>query len=194
MNARWMLSRAAFAAVLLSTSLPATAAESNMDRNQSPTHGSARVIENSALIGTTVLDSQGQAVGRIKNLLLDNQTGQAVFVVVDAKSAPANHATFVLPYRALRLSFNPADNRLRVAIDQRPNRMYSASQMKIDRGQQVLGHSPEQAPNLYQLSSYPAVPTDTLSAPCPPAPCAEPPSRNSSYAGWPQSLIDFSSE
>ena len=188
-----MLSLAAFAAVLLSASLPATAAGSNMDRNQSPAHDSARVIENSALIGKTVLDSQGQAVGRIKDLLLDYQTGQAIFIVLDANSAPANHATFVLPYRTLRLSFNPADHRLRVVIDQRPSQLYSASQMKIDQGQ-VIDDLPEPARNLYQLSSYPAVPTDTSSAPCPPAPCAEPPSRNSSYAGWPQSLIDFSSE
>ena len=193
MNARWMLSRAAFAAVLLSASLPATAAESNMDRHQSPAHGSARVIENSALIGTTVLDSQGQAVGRIKDLLFDYQTGQAVFVVVAAESAPSGHPTFVVPYRALRLSFNPEDNRPRVTMDQRPSGLYSASQMEIDQGQ-VIGGLPEPARNVYQFSSYPAVPTDASSAPCPPAPCVEPPSRNSSYAGWPQSLIDFSSE
>ena len=89
MNTRWIFSVAAFTAMFFSGSLLATAAAPAIGQDRSPTQASARAIQISTLVGTTVLDSQGQQLGRIKEFRLDSQTGQATFVVLNAEAPNA---------------------------------------------------------------------------------------------------------
>jgi hypothetical protein len=105
MIARWTFSLAAFAAVLLLGASLASAAAPNIGQDRSPMQGSAGTIRVSALTGTTVLDSQGQKIGRIKDVLLDAKTGQITFVVLDAVAAGSGHPT---TYTAARPIDNPS--------------------------------------------------------------------------------------
>ena len=65
--------------------------------------GSAKSIHDSTLIGVTVLDSQGQKLGQIKEVLVDSQTGKATFLVLDAVATGSSHP---VTYTAAR----PIDN------------------------------------------------------------------------------------
>jgi hypothetical protein len=103
MNARGTFSLVAFVAVLLCGVLLATAAAPNIGQNQLPAAPAAATVQISALVGVTVLDSQGQKLGQIKSVLLDSRTGQATSVVLDTATPAASQAT---TYSAAR----PIDN------------------------------------------------------------------------------------
>jgi len=158
------------------------------------------MVQNLTLVGTTVLDPQGQQIGHIKHVLLNTQTGQATFVILDAESLGPGHAILVVPYQALRISFNPSDRRQSVVLDRRPDQLRVAPQIQNDQWQ--LLENPqflEQARNFYQIRTYysaarpienpssPSLPTQ----PTMPAPCVVLPSAD---AGLPQDLIDFYNE
>ena len=167
---------AASAAVLLGGALLAAAAEPNGGQNQSAMPGSAGIIQTSTLTGTTVLGPQSQKLGRIKDVLLDSQTGKATFVVLDAEVPGLGHAMLVVPYQALRVSINPSDNRQSVVLDLRPDRLHAAPQIQNNQWQ-VLQNPQflEQARNFYQAGTSSAErTTDKPSTPCPPTPCAVP--------------------
>lgn len=91
MNTRWIFSVAAFTAMFFCGSLLASAAAPNIGQDRSPTQASARAIQISTLVGTTVLDSQGKKLGRIIEVRLDFQTGQATTVVLDAEASDSGH-------------------------------------------------------------------------------------------------------
>jgi sporulation protein YlmC with PRC-barrel domain len=58
----------------------------------------AGIIRSSTLVGATVLDRQGQKLGQIENVLLDTQTGQATFVVIEAKApGPSPAMQYLVP-------------------------------------------------------------------------------------------------
>ena len=204
MNARWTALLAACAAVLLCGSLLATAAEPTIGQNQSAVQGSAGVIQNSTLMGATVLDPQGQKLGQVKDVLLDSQTGQATFAVLDAEVPGSGHAMLVVPYQALWVSFNPLDHRQSVALNLRQDQLRAAPQIQNNQWQMLQNPKfLEQARNFYQIRTVSAArPVDNPSTPCPPIPCVVPQPRRCAvsqpredpYAGWPQSLIDFYNE
>ena len=194
MNVRWMVSLAAATAVLCSGALAATAADG----------GRSGILRDSTLIGTTVLDPQRQVLGQIKDVLLNAQSGQATFVIVHAPALASGHANLVVPYQALRVSFNPADNRPSVALDLRPDQLSAAPQIR-DNQWQVLQNPQfrEQARNFYHGTTYTvahpidyavARPIDEPIAVCPPPPCVPTPCPADPWAGWSQEMIDFSSE
>jgi sporulation protein YlmC with PRC-barrel domain len=190
MNVRWTVSLAACVAVLFCGSLLAAAAEPNIGQNQPARQDSAWIIQNSTLISTPVLDPQGQRLGQIKDVLLDAQTGQPTSVILNAETIGSGHALLIVPYGALRAGVNPADNRQAVVLDLRADRLRAAPQLQ------------EQSRNVYQIrmtaesrvSDTPGSSCPPVPCPCPPVPCALLQSDQDSFAGWPQSLIDFSSE
>ncbi len=196
MKVHWTVSLAACAAVLLGGVLLANAAP-NAGQSQTAVQGSAGVVRISALMGATVVDPQGQKkVGQIKDVLLDPQTGQASFVVLDTEVPGSGHAMLVVPYQALRVSCNPADSRQSVVLDLRAERLRAAPQ--IQNGQWQVLQNPqflEQARNFYRSGTYTAMrPIDT-----PPSLPAQPvPQPSVNYAnpghGLPQDLVDFYNE
>ncbi len=167
MNARWTVSLAASIAVLLGGAILAAAAEPNVGQNQSAGQGSAAIIRNSTLMGAPVLDPQSHKLGQIKDILLDSQTGQATFVVLDAEVPGSDHAMLVVPYQALRVSVNPPDNRQSVVLDLRPDQLRAAPQIQTNQWQML--QNPEflqEARNFYQIRTYYAArPIDNSSAP-----------------------------
>ncbi len=200
MNARWTVLLAACTAVFLCGALLATAAEPKSGQNQSAMQGSAGIIQTSTLIGTTVLDPQGQILGQIKDVLLDSQTGQATFVVLDAEAPNSVHAMLVVPYRALWVSFNPLDHRQSVVLDLRPDQLQAAPQIQNDQWQMLQNPQfLEQARTFYQITTYTvARPIENPSVPSLPAPAAAPVpcpvAQPSADSDLPQDLRDFYNE
>ena len=166
MNARWTVSLAAATAVLLGGALRATAAEPNRGQNQPAVQGSAGIIQDSTLMGTTVLDPQSQKLGQIKDVLFDSQTGQATFVVLDAEAPGSGHAMLVVPYQALRVSVNPSDHRQSLVLDLRPDQVRAAPQIQNNQWQMLQNpHFLQQARDFYQIRTYYAArPIDDPSA------------------------------
>ena len=78
------------------------------DQSQSAKQGSAGIIRISTLVGTTVLDPQGQKLGRIKDVLLDSQTGQVTFVVLNAEAPDSVHPTTYTAARPIDSPSMPA--------------------------------------------------------------------------------------
>ncbi len=192
MNARWISSLVAGTAVLLGGALPATAAAPNTGQNQSAVQGSAGTIRYSTLMGATVLDPQGEKLGQIKDVLLDSQTGQATFVVVDAAAPGSGHAMLVAPYEAFWVSINPLDSRQSVLLDLRPDQLHAAPQIQNDQWQML--ENPqflEQARDFYKIRTYTAM--RPIEAP-PSLPAVPPPCVGAADSGMPQDLIDFYSE
>ena len=151
MNARWVIFLTASTALLLCVAALATAAEPNIGQTQAAT------IRNSTLMGATVLDLQNQKLGLIKDVLLDAQSGQATFVVLDATGPTSAHAMLVVPYSALRVSINPADKSQSVTLDLRQDQLQAAPQ--IQNNQMQMLQDPkflEQARNFYQPKTYTA--------------------------------------
>ncbi|MGO8747532.1 MAG: PRC-barrel domain-containing protein [Thermoguttaceae bacterium] len=203
MNVRWTISLAACTAVLLCGALRAIATEPNIGQKRSAMQGSAGIIRFSTLMGTTILDPQGQKLGQIKDVLFDSQASDATFVVLDAEAPGSGHAMLVVPFRALWVSFNPLDHRQSVVLDLRPDQLRAAPQIQNDEWQ--VFQNPqflEKACNFYQIRTYTAArPIDTPSvprmpsspAPCPvPQPCVN--SGDPAWAGWSEQMIEFSSE
>ena len=123
MNTRWSYLLAACMAVLLGGAFLASAAEPNLGQSQSAVQAPAGIIRISTLMGTTVLDPQAQKLGQIKDVVIDSQTGQGSFVVLDADVPGSGHAMLVVPYRALWVSVNPVDKRQSVVLDLRPDQL-----------------------------------------------------------------------
>ena len=153
MNVRGMISLVSGTAVLICGVLLATAAEPKAGQDQSTVQDpAAGVIQNLTLMGTTVLNPQSQKLGQIKYVLLDVQTGQATFVVLDAAVPGSSHAILVVPYQALRVSFNPSDNRQSVVLDRRPDQLRAAPQIQNNRWEMLQDPQfLEQARNFYQV-------------------------------------------
>lgn len=86
MNARWTFSGAAFTAMFFSGLLLASAAAPSIGQVRAPQQASAGTIQVLTLVGTTVLDARGQTLGRIKDVRLDSQTGQAPAAVLNAEA------------------------------------------------------------------------------------------------------------
>ncbi len=192
MNVRWTVSLVACVAMLLCGALPATAAEPAMQ-------GSAGIIQNSTLIGATVLNPQGQRLGQIKDVLLDPQSGQATFVILDAEVSKSNRAMLVVPFQALRVSFNSADNRLSVALDLRPDQLRVAPQIQSNQWEKLQNPQfLEQARGFYQPRTYTAArPIDNPSAASAPSACPLPPpcaTWGNSDRGWTEEMEEFSME
>jgi sporulation protein YlmC with PRC-barrel domain len=197
MNARWTFSLAALAAALLCGGLPATAAAANTGQNWPAMQGSAEIIRGSTLMGTTVLDPQGQELGKIKDVLLGAQSGQATFVVLDAVAPGSGHAMLIVPYQALWVSFNPLDHRRSVLLDLRPDQLRAAPQIQNDQWEMLQNPQfLEEARNFYQIRTYTAArPIDSPSATSMPAPSLAPqPCVNSEGSGWTPDLEGFYSE
>lgn len=151
--------------------LRATAADPNGGQSQPVTQDSAKIIQDLTLVGATVLDPQGQKLGQIKHVVLDPQTGQATFVVLDAEAA-GGHAMFVVPYPALHVNFNTTDNRQSVVINRRPEQLRSAPQIQNNQWQMLQNSQfREQVRNFYQVTAYYAArPIDNSSMPAPSLP------------------------
>jgi hypothetical protein len=148
-------------------------------------------------MGATVLNPQSQNLGRLKDVLLDAQTGQASFAILDAEIPGAGHAMLVVPYDALRVSVNPSDHRQSVVLDLRPEQLRAAPQTGSDEAKMI--QNPQflaQARNFYQGTYTVARPIDKPSLPSPPAlPAAPRPSaRIADWSGWPQNLVDLYNE
>jgi hypothetical protein len=193
-------------AVLLCGALLATAAEPNIGQNQPAMQDSAGIIQNSTLVGATVLDRQNQKLGQIKNVLLDAQAGQATFVVIDAKAPGGGPAMLVVPFQALRVTFNAADNRQSVVLDLRPDQVAAAPQIQSNQWQMLQNTQfLEQARNFYQIRPYtaarpiegpPSAPSAVnMAVPVPmiqfvaPQPCW-----NNYGSGWTHEMEEFSQE
>ncbi len=200
MHAHWKVSLAA-CTLLLFYGVLASAADMNDCQNPSVMEGPAGIIRTSTLVGTTVLDPQNQALGRIKDVLLDAQTGRASFVVLDAEATHASHAMLVVPYDALRVGSYPAQHRLWVVLDLRPDQVRVAPQISNNQWQMLKNpRFLEQARDFYQIRMYTAArPINNQMAPIPsaqpqsyPAAVAQPPA--DPFAQWPQWLKDFGTE
>jgi len=157
MNLQGMFSIMAAAAVLFGGARAATAAQPVTAKVPAAIQGSAGVIEISSLLGTTVLSSQGEKLGSIKDVVLDSQDGQATFVVVDAQAAGTGHSMLVVPYPALRLGFNAVDNRSFTVLNLRLDQIAAAPQIRNDQWQ-LLGNPyfMTQAREFYQVRTYTA--------------------------------------
>ena len=133
--------------------------------------GSAAIIQNSTLTGATVLDPQSRKLGQIKDVLLDAQTGQATFVVLDAEAPGSGHAMLVVPYQALRVSFNPADHRQSVVLGLRADQVRAAPQIQNNQWQMLQNPQfLQEARNFYQIRTYYAArPIDNPSPPSVPS-------------------------
>ena len=145
-------------------------------------------------MGTTVLDPQGQKLGQIKDVLLDSQTGQATFVVLDAEVPASGHAMLVVPYQAFRVSFNPLDHRQSVLLDLRPDQLHAAPQIRDDQWEMLQNPQfLDQARNFYQVGTYTA--SVRLTPPSLPPPSLAPqPSVTLADSGWTRDLEDFYKE
>ena len=216
MNMRVTVFLAAGTAVILCGALLASAAEPSVGQNQSPMRASTGIIRNSTLIGTTVLDPQSHALGQIKDVVFDSQTGQATFIVLDAKTADSGQGMLVVPLQALRLSTNPKDNRQTAVLDLSGDQLRAAPKIQNNQWQMLQDRKfLEQARAFYQPRTYtaarpideatpppnppsaPSVRSNVQSAPpclCLPAPCFIAPPCCGCGCDWPQSLVDFSSE
>ena len=205
MNARWLVLLVACTAVLL-VGAP-LAAEPTMGPTQPAMQGAAGILQISGLMGTTLFNPQGQKLGQIKDILLNAQTGEATFVLLDVDVPPTGHTMLVVPYRALSVSFNPVDRRQSVMLDLRIDQLATAPQ--IGNNQWQMLNEPkflEQARNFYHATPYTAArPIETPSAPsmqgmsCPPAPCYVPEPCMGSWGynydpGWTEELDEFSME
>jgi sporulation protein YlmC with PRC-barrel domain len=194
MDRRWNFLLAVFTAVLLSGVHLATAVEPNIGQNQPAVQGSAGIIQVSTLTGSMVVDPQGKELGRFKDVLLDSQTGQATFTILDAEMPGAGHAMLVVPYQALRVSVNPADHHPSVVLDLRPDRLRAAPQ--IQNGQWQMLQNPqflEQARSFYQVRTYYAArPIDNATLPAPYL--APQPNATSAGSGWTRELEGFYNE
>jgi len=184
--------------VLLCAAIGAAAAKAVDGQNLSAIQGPpVEVVKNLTLVGATVLDPQGIHLGKIQHVLLDAQTGQATFVVLDADSLGPGHEILVVPYQALRITYNPSDRRQSIVLDRRPDQLRAAP--RIQNGQWQLLENPQflsLARNFYQIRTYytAARPIDNPSPPslsAMPAPCIVQPQAGS---GLPQDLVDFYSE
>jgi hypothetical protein len=155
MNRCWSIALAASVTAIFGSLVLAGAAEPNIGKNQPAVQDPSRVIQDLTLVGTTVLDSQGQKLGTIKHVVLDPPTGQATFVVLEAEIAGAGHAMLVVPYAALRVSFNASDNRQTVVLNRRPDQLHSAPQIKNNQWEMLRNSQfREQARNFYQVQAY----------------------------------------
>ena len=205
MNVRWTVSLVVCSALLFCGALPASATEPTFAQNQSAVQISAGFVQSSTLMGTTVLNRQSQKLGRIKDVLLDCQTGQATFVLLGAEIPASGRGTLVVPYQALRVSVNPADHRQSVVLDLRPDQLPDAPQIQNDK--RAMLQNPqflEQARNFYQGRTYTvARPIDNAGLPSlakvPNMPARNPvpqPSENfaDTRSGLPQGLVDFYNE
>jgi hypothetical protein len=142
------------------------------------TQSSSGVTQVSNLIGATVSNLQNQTVGQIKDVLLDSSTGQASFVVLNAKIAGSGRAMLVVPFQALKITAKPEVNRQEITLDLRPEHLQSAPQIRNSQWQ-VLQNPQflEDARNFYQPRTYVAArPIDnaTMPPPCPPTVNSEP--------------------
>ena len=195
MNARWMVSLAAATSVLLCGALAATAADSSNGQNQPAIQAPAGKVWVSNLIGTKVLYPHIQVLGQIKDILLDPQSGQATFAVLDAEIPGSGHAMLVVPYQALQVSFNPADNRQSVMLNVRSDRLGNAPQLQKNEWQ--LLQNPQflqQVRDYYQAGTYTVA--RPIESPNPPAQYVAPPCVNyrNASSDLPQDLVDFYNE
>jgi len=199
MNAHRVFVFAAATAVLLSQSQLAVATEPIAAALPTPAGGLENVTPLSSLMGTIVLYPQPQKLGQIKDILLDPQTGQATFVVLDADIPGAGHEMLVMPYQALQIRFNSADTKPSIVLNDQADRLRNAPRLENDHWE--LLKSPqflEQVRNFYQIQPY------TVARPIEPpsvAPAASPcfvqqPSVNSASpeSGFTQDQIDFFNE
>lgn len=211
MNVRWTISLAACAAILVGGSLAATAADPITGQNPAATDSNG-IIQSSSLIGAPVLNPQSQKLGQIKDVLLDQQTGQASFVVLDAM-AGSNHAMLVVPFQSLWVTSNPVDKSRSVMLDLRPGQLAAAPQIRDNQWQMLQNPQfLQQARDFFQVRTYTAArpienasfaAAPTMAAPPAPVvqyvmpqPCYSAPSwqPSSTISDWPQSLHDFYSE
>ena len=144
----------------------ASAAVPTVGNDQAAMQGPAGLIHGSTLIGATVLNPQGQRLGKIKDVLLDSQAGEATFVLLDAEAAGFARAMLVVPYQALWVGFNPLDHRQSVVLDLRPDQLHAAPQIQNDQWQMLQNPQfLDQARNFYQVRTYTtARPIDNTSA------------------------------
>jgi len=193
MNIRSLVSLAAVSAVFLCSTLVASAAETFAGQNQPAMQAPTGALQISTLIGSTVLNVQGQQkVGQIKDVLLDPQTGQATFVILDAEIPGSGRAMLVVPYQALQVGQNSADNHQTVQLDLRPDRLQAAPQIRNNEVQMLRNPQfLQQARDFYQPRTYTAArPIDNADLPpmLPPCPLAGPDS------GWSADLDGFYNE
>ena len=170
------------AVILLGDTLAATAANPIVGQNPVPAN-SPGIIQSSSLIGTPVLNPQSQKLGQIKDVVLDQQTGQATFVVLDAIAGGSNHAMLVVPYQALWVTSNPVDKSRWVMLDLRPEQLAAAPQIR-DNKWDMLQNSQflDQARNFYQVRTYTAAKPIEEAGPPAPSLSAAPPAPAMQYA------------
>ena len=202
MNTRGTRSLAAGVAVVLCGALAAAAAASDMVQKIPAIQGSPVLIRNSELIGSVVLYPQGNTLGRIKDVLFDSQTGQATFLILDAESTATVHPMLVVPYQALQVSVNPADNHLTLVLGLRPDRLTRRRRLRTTNGRCSRTRSSWSRPET-SIRSRPTMrrvrsKTEACRAcrrPSPtsvmPQPCVNPANNTNDL---PQDLVDFYNE
>jgi hypothetical protein len=215
MNARWTVPLAAGMAMVLGGALRAAAAEpaSAAAIPNPPAAQAAATPQNSTFAGTAVLNLRHQKLGQIRETYFDAQTGQASFVILDAEIPGSGHAMLVVPYKALIVSFNPADHRLMATLNLQPDQLRAAPQIQNNQWQKMQDSQfLAQARDFYQITPYvaarpieqpspaaPATMAPTLAAPTvvypPPVQYFVAPPPCVRYGSpWTQDLEDFSQE
>jgi sporulation protein YlmC with PRC-barrel domain len=201
MRARRNLTIVACAAALSYGTLAAAAAQSIPaipgipGQDPAAAQGSVGTMEFSRFMGTFVVNLQGEKLGVIKDLVLDSQTGQATFVIVDTQAPGAGRSMLVVPYEALRLGFNAADNRETAVLNLRAENIRVAPQIR-DNQRQLLQNPffMQQARDFYQVKTYTAARPITAPPVAAAVPALPPCVSTSSNSDMPQDLIDFYNE
>ena len=115
--------------------VPTVAAEPNTVQNKPAVQGLPKAIQDLTLVGSTVHNLSGQKLGEIQYVLLAPSTGQAKFVILDAEGPGSAHMTLVVPFQALRVSFNHAEKRQVVEMNIQSDQLASAPQIRNNQWQ-----------------------------------------------------------
>jgi len=111
------------------------AAEPNTVQNKLAMQGPPRAIQDLTLVGSTVRTLSGQRLGEIQYVLLAPWTGQAKFVILAAEEPGSAHMTLVVPFQALRVTFNPTEKRQVVEMNIQPDQLAAAPQIQNNQWQ-----------------------------------------------------------
>ena len=111
------------------------AAEPNTVQNKPAMQGPPKAIQDLTLVGSTVRNLSGQKLGEIQYVLLAPPTGQAKFVILAAEGPGSARMTLVVPFQALRVSFNPTEKRQVVEMNIQLDQLAAAPQIQNNQWQ-----------------------------------------------------------
>jgi hypothetical protein len=81
----------------------------SVQTGQIPPANSAQIIRGSQIVGLSIMDPQSQKLGVIKEILIDSQTGRVAYVLLASEGSDANAEWVVVPFEALQMSGNGAN-------------------------------------------------------------------------------------